>query len=140
MSKRFTTTPIHEGGCFCGAVRYRVAGEPSSSVICHCESCRRASGAPAVAWVTFQRTCFEIVAGKPAVFHSSPGVVRQFCGTCGSALTYFNATCPISVDVTAGTLDEPDAFPPTAEIWLENRLHWQPVDPALDQYVGSTSG
>jgi hypothetical protein len=129
----------HRGGCLCGAVRYRISGEPSSSVICHCASCRRASGAPTVAWLTLNRTLFEIVAGKPAVYHSSPGVVRQFCGVCGSALTYENIKYPLSIDVTTGTLDEPAAFPPTAEVWLENRLHWQPTDGTLAQFVGSSS-
>lgn len=132
-------TPSHAGGCLCGAVRYRVIGEPCCSVICHCASCRRASGAPTVAWLTFSRKCFEILAGKPVAFHSSPRVVRQFCGACGSALTYENADSPVSIDVTTGTLDEPEEFPPAAEIWLENRLHWQPTDPNLEQYVGSSA-
>jgi hypothetical protein len=132
-------TPTHEGGCLCGEVRYRISGEPSSSIICHCATCRRASGAPTVAWLTFNRTCFEIVAGKPRAFHSSPGVVREFCGSCGTALTYENVSSPDGIDVTTGTLDEPSAFPPTAEVWLQNRLHWEPTDPKLKQYAGSSS-
>ncbi|HEX4151589.1 MAG TPA: GFA family protein [Steroidobacteraceae bacterium] len=132
-------TRRRDGGCLCEAVRYRITGEPSSSVICHCDSCRRASGAPTVAWLTFDRTCFEITAGEPASFPSSPGVIRQFCGRCGSALTYENIKTPASIDVTAATLDEPEAFPPTAEVWLENRLHWQPTDSSLGQYAGSSS-
>ena len=132
-------TASHQGGCLCGAVRYRVSGEPSSSVICHCASCRRASGAPTVAWVTFSRQCVEITEGTPVVFHSSPGVVRQFCGKCGSPLTYETARFPISIDVTTATLDEPEAFPPTAEVWLENHLQWEPTDRSLDQFVGSSA-
>lgn len=134
------STPGRTGGCLCGAVRYRVLGEPLFSVICHCASCRRASGAPTVAWLTFNRTCFEILEGEPSAFYSSPGVVRQFCRACGSALTYETADCPASIDITTGTLDEPEAFPPTAEVWLENRLHWQPTNPKLEQHAGSSSG
>jgi hypothetical protein len=93
-----------------------------------------------VAWLTFDRTHFGILAGEPSAFYSSPGVVRQFCRACGSALTYETADSPASIDVTTATLDEPEAFPPTAEVWLENRLHWQPTDPKLDQHVGSSSG
>ena len=42
-----------EGGCFCGAVRYRVEGEPIQSDYCHCRMCQRAGGAPVVAWGTW---------------------------------------------------------------------------------------
>ncbi len=48
-----------EGGCLCGAVRYRVNGAASYPVVCHCESCRRACGAQAVAWVTFPTEQFR---------------------------------------------------------------------------------
>ena len=35
---------IHEGGCLCGAVRYRVEGEPALSSVCNCTSCQRRTG------------------------------------------------------------------------------------------------
>ncbi|HEX6636422.1 MAG TPA: hypothetical protein VF033_02095 [Steroidobacteraceae bacterium] len=35
-----------EGGCACGAVRYRLASAPFDAGYCHCEVCRRSSGAP----------------------------------------------------------------------------------------------
>ena len=125
---------MSEGGCFCGAVRYRMAGPVLSSAICHCESCRRASGAPSVAWVTVERKNFEIVKGTPVAYPSSPGVVRRFCGACGSPLTYETAKHPGSIDITTVTLDEPTHFPPTAEVWLDDRLAWQPSSPSLKQY------
>jgi hypothetical protein len=58
----------HEGGCFCGRVRYRVSGEPLRSAICHCVSCRRTSGALTVAWVSFPYRRFSFVEGEPADF------------------------------------------------------------------------
>jgi hypothetical protein len=127
-----------EGGCFCGAVRYRMTGAPQSSAICHCESCRRASGAPSVAWVTVERERFEIVKGTPAAYLSSPGVVRRFCGRCGSALTYENTENSGTIDITTITLDDPSGFPPTSEVWLGDRVCWQPTDAGLKQYQGSS--
>ena len=44
-----------EGGCLCGSVRYRVAGDPVAATLCHCRSCRRASGGTNVAWAVFDR-------------------------------------------------------------------------------------
>jgi len=129
-----------EGGCFCGAVRYRMTGSPQSSAICHCESCRRASGAPTVAWVTVDREKFEILKGTPAAYLSSPGVVRRFCGRCGSALTYENTNHSGTIDITTITLDHPSGFPPTSEVWLEDRVPWQPMGAGLKQYQGSSLG
>jgi hypothetical protein len=131
---------MSDGGCFCGAVRYRMAGPLLSSDICHCESCRRASGAPSVAWITVERKSFEFVKGTPVAYPSSPGVVRRFCGTCGSALTYENAHRPESVDITTVTLDEPNRFPPAAEVWLEDRIAWQPTSPNLKHYPRGSAG
>jgi hypothetical protein len=132
-------TASHAGGCLCGAIRYRVTGAPLSSVICHCVSCRRASGAPTVAWIEVDRKGFEFIAGEPAAFRSSPGVVRRFCGTCGSALTYEAESRPGSIDVTTGTLDAPHGFPPTAEVWLDDRVHWQSADPTRRHFAGSSA-
>ena len=133
-------TEASEGGCLCGAVRYRISGAPVSSVICHCRSCRLASGAPTVAWLTVQRPQLEFLFGTPRAFKSSPGVVRQFCATCGSALTYENAASPSTIDLTTATLDDPNRFPPTEEVWVAHKVPWQVSDAALAQHPASSSG
>jgi hypothetical protein len=115
-------------------VRYRFSGTPSSSANCHCRSCRRASGAPVVAWTTVRRSEFTILSGIPAVYHSSPGVTRQFCGRCGAALTYETERHPDTIDITTASLDYPDDYPPTTEVWLEHRLSWQPTSPDTQKF------
>src|SRR3712207_5095313 len=104
------------GGCFCGAVRYRASERPRISTICHCQDCRRAGGAQSVAWVTFLAASFAFVQGEPMRFRSSPPVVRTFCGRCGTPLTYQNVERADEIDVTTGSLDDPEAFPPTKEV------------------------
>jgi hypothetical protein len=127
--------PINEGGCLCGAVRYRISGVPLFSVICHCATCRKASAAPTVAWLTFERAHFEILAGRPQPYQSSSGVTRGFCNACGSALTYEKAATPSTIDVTTLSLDDPTVFPPTAEVWLEHRVPWQASNGSLGQFL-----
>jgi hypothetical protein len=124
---------VSEGGCLCGAVRYRVVGAPLSSSICHCITCRRASGAPTVAWVSVNRSQLEILAGNPRAFQSSPNVVRRFCATCGSALSYENADDPKTIDITTVSLDDPNRFPPSAEVWVEHKVSWQMTDASRTQ-------
>ncbi len=113
-----------EGGCFCGAIRYRIEGQASNSMICHCQTCRRVAASPAVAWVTFEKKCFAIVKGEPTQFHSSQAVRRTFCASCGTPLTYEHLEHAVSVDVTTCSLDEPGAFPPSHHSWLSHDVAW----------------
>jgi len=115
---------VAEGGCFCGAVRYRVRGEPSNTMVCHCRSCRRIAAAPVVAWVTWSSDRFAFTAGTPAEFASSEPVRRTFCPTCGTPLTYSRVDAPATIDITTASLDDPEAFPPTHHSWLRDGLTW----------------
>ena len=117
-------TRVVEGGCACGAVRYRVEGQASNSMFCHCRTCRRVAAAPAVAWVTFKKESFAVLKGEPAEFRSSPPVRRSFCRACGTPLTYEHQDHPATIDVTTCSLDEPGAFPPTHHSWVSHDIAW----------------
>lgn len=125
---------IHEGGCLCGAVRYRATAAPHATTLCHCRSCRISAGAPSQAWVIFREQDLAIVQGELAVHESSPGVERGFCPWCGTSLTYRRANRPGLFDVTTASLDDPDAFPPDKEIWNSERLSWMAANPDLPQF------
>jgi hypothetical protein len=129
---------INQGGCLCSAIRFRISGEPTFSSICHCATCRRASAAPIVAWLTFERAQVEFLTGCPRVYRSSQGVVRQFCGTCGSQLSYESAASPTTIDITTASMDNPNLFPPTLEVWLEHRVSWETGDQSRTLYPRSS--
>jgi len=112
------------GGCHCGAVRYEVDGTPYNETICHCASCRRVSGAPAVAWITVDRAGFRVMRGALRPYASSPGVERGFCGGCGTPMTYAAARTPGEVDVAAATLDEPERVRPRDHVQVGSGLSW----------------
>ena len=125
---------VAEGGCLCGAVRYQVRGEPLAKSLCHCRTCRLASGAPSVAWVVFKSGDFEFIVGRAMTYSSSPGVTRAFCGDCGTPLTYQSASRMDTIDVTTVSLDHPEDFAPTEEIWVEHRLSWEALNAALPHH------
>jgi hypothetical protein len=113
-----------QGGCYCGAVRYRADQSPLFATNCHCVDCRRLCGAQAVAWVTFPLTSFAFTAGEPVEYRSSPPVLRTFCGRCGTSLTYRHEEREGEIDVTTATLDDPEAYPPTKDVFAEQKLSW----------------
>ena len=111
------------GGCFCGAVRYAVTAAPSHPTLCHCADCRRIAGAPAVAWFTVSVAGFHLTDGQPRRCRSSPRVERQFCGDCGTGLTYRHDDLA-EIDITLCSLDAPERLAPADEIWCSRRLPW----------------
>lgn len=128
MARDDASPPALDGGCLCGRVRYRLDPTAASAAICHCRTCRRAAGAPSVAWATVPAAAFAWTGpAAPAVHASSPGVARGHCPVCGTSLTWQSDAG--SIDVTLASLDDPEALPPAAEIWLSHRLAWEPVDP-----------
>ena len=132
-----TTT---EGGCLCGAIRYRLTGEPQATSLCHCQTCRHATGGPSVAWVVMRSSEVIFLRGHPLSFQSSPGVQRTFCGQCGTTLTYQRTAAPETLDMTIATLDAPNEFPPTREIWIEEKLSWEWLNESLPHYSRSSVG
>jgi len=128
------TVSTFEGGCLCGRVRYRAEGQATNGTICHCRTCRKASAAPVVAWVTFAASGFSWVSGTPAEYRSSAPVRRTFCAACGTPLTYAHADFASSIDVTVGSLDEPEAFEPADHTWVSHKLDWVKITDTLPAY------
>ncbi len=114
-----------EGGCFCGAVRYRFAGIFDAGY-CHCSICRRTTGAPAIAWVNTPREKFAWTRGTPRTMRSSARFERPFCDACATIM----ATRAIDPDEWAyvsvhhGTIDDAATIRPAIHICCADRLPW----------------
>lgn len=126
---------MSEGGCLCGAVRYRVEGQAASSSVCFCRSCRLASGASPVAWVVFGRRWFHLHQGRLTTIRSSPPVRRSFCSQCGTPIAYEHDDEPDIIELNTMTFDAPQRHPPAYEIWHQDRVPWAASDPRLPHYV-----
>jgi hypothetical protein len=115
---------VYEGGCFCGAVRYRATGAPYNVTHCHCTICRRLSAAPFVTWATFRSADFAVVGGAPAHIASSVRAERTFCGRCGTPLTFQLHASPDELDVTVCSLDDPEGVVPEDHTQAATALSW----------------
>jgi hypothetical protein len=127
------------GGCLCGAVRYRCEPPARSATFCHCTSCRRAAGAHAVAWFTVPASRLVFTQGQPAIYRSSAPVRRGFCARCGTQLTYQHDSSADEIDVTIGSLDEPDRVAPATHIWMEDAARWDRPNDGLPCHARSRS-
>jgi hypothetical protein len=76
------------GGCYCGEVRFSASSQVRIRANCHCQNCRRAAGAQAVAWIAVKRSQFQFVKGTPRRYQTETGAWRTFSGRCRTSLTY----------------------------------------------------
>ena len=128
-----------EGGCLCGAVRYRATSAPIRGVICHCAMCRKHSGAPALSFFHFPKEGFAWVKGEPVRYRSSTYAERGFCRTCGSILSMHEEVLEDRVQVTAGSLDHPGEVKPDDHVWTQEQLPWLVVCDDLPKFARSST-
>lgn len=123
-----------QGGCLCGDTRYRLHAHGDDVPLCHCINCRRASGAPVLAWVSVPRESLEWTGHAPASYDYAsdlaPHVRRNFCPRCGSQLTWEHIG-DHDLYVALGTLDEAEALLPTRHVFASRQLSWLRLDDDL---------
>jgi hypothetical protein len=102
-----------EGGCYCGAVRYRAEGEPVFRGQCHCRECQYISGGAPALVMGVPASGFVYTRGAPKPFRRSDlenPVTREFCAECGTHLLTRAPGLPGVVLLKVGTLDDPGVF------------------------------
>ena len=133
------TKETYEGGCLCGAIRYRSTARPTRCVICHCEFCRKHSGAPCLGFVHFPVDAFSWVSNEPRRYRSSQYAERGFCPDCGSTLSMHEEVLEDCVQVTLGSLDRPERVAPDDHVWTEDQIAWFEIKDDLPRFSRSSS-
>jgi hypothetical protein len=126
---------IREGGCLCGAVRFRTEGEPLNVRVCHCRTCQKAMGSPFFARALFDQRALT-VEGETAAYASSAALERVFCARCGTRM-FSRRTNGTAVGVALAVFDDHNAFRPTEHIWVSDKMDWVRIDDGLKQYQES---
>lgn len=116
-----------EGGCACGAVRYRLASDPLIIHCCHCLNCQRQTGSAFVINVLIETDRVELLAGEPQpidVPRNGGSTQRIFrCPTCQVAV-FSQYTRPEVLFIRGGTLDQPSSVTPDVHIFTRSKLSW----------------
>jgi hypothetical protein len=122
-----------EGGCLCGAVRFKAGGEPLNVRICHCRLCQKAMGSPFFARALFDQSALT-VQGDTARYASSDALDRVFCKACGTRLFGWRKNGTVA-SVALAVFDDRNAFAPTEHIWVSEKMDWVKLDDGLPQYL-----
>jgi hypothetical protein len=131
-----------EGGCLCGAVRFRITAPFLSAGYCHCTHCQRRTGTSSSANGRVPRHGFELLedGGRLRAFEPPTGVPKLFCADCGSALFSGDPFSDEEVAVRLGALDADPGIRPQYRQFLDSAVVWEPVpEDGLERYPRSRS-
>lgn len=119
-----------EGGCACGAVRYRMLRNPMIVHACHCRNCQRQTGSWHAVNALIEAHEVDLLQGTLSYSElptpSGAGQTIARCAGCGVAVwsNYHVITRgrgDIVRFVRVGTLDEPHLLPPDVHIYDGDR-------------------
>ncbi len=133
------TKEMYEGGCLCGAIRYKSTAAPVRCVICHCEYCRKHSGAPCLSFVHFPIKAFTWLTKEPRKYQSSRFAERGFCPECGSTLSMHEEVLGDRVQIALGSLDNPGRVEPQDHVWTQSQISWFEVEDELPRFQRSST-
>jgi hypothetical protein len=130
-----------EGGCACGAVRYRLGSAPMFVHCCHCRDCQRQTGSAFVLNALIETDRISLLSGEPAPVGVPTDSGRPHeiyrCPACQTALWSDYGGRPALRFVRVGTLDDPAALPPDVHIFTRSKLPWVELPegvPAFEVY------
>lgn len=118
---------VHEGGCLCKKVRYKVFGPPRYQANCHCSFCKMVTGSAYLCETVFLKTDVESFGAPLTIFEiPSPAHGRimrvHFCSTCGTTIGLTFERFPAVQAIFAGTFDDPTWFPVLRHIFVGSAM------------------
>lgn len=125
------TSKTLDGGCACGAVRYRLKDEPIFVNNCHCTLCQRQTGAGSAVNAFIEMDRLEHLSGALSEHQLKTGsgatqiIIR--CEKCGTPVWSHYRLGRKAAAVRVGTLDDPSAVRPDAAIFVVDRPSWGPL-------------
>jgi hypothetical protein len=125
---------ILAGGCFCGAVRYRVADEFLYAANCHCSRCRAATGSAFKPFAGIERRKLEVTDGQDSLLVIGEEDLNDTrCGACGSLL-FSVVREGAYVHVALGSLVDVPSIRPTKHIFVGSKAPWFEITDGLPQF------
>ena len=134
-----SVAPGQEGGCQCGAIRYRLLRAPVALYACHCRDCQKQSSSAFGLSMWVERDAVEFTGAEPRIYRTRGDSGREklcaFCGECGTRLYHdigeAGAGGRTTITIKAGSLDDTSVIEPTCHMWTKRAQPW--MAPVLER-------
>lgn len=116
----------YNGSCLCKSVQYRIESDAVATANCHCNICKKSTGAAFQTVTVALNKSFKIESGKEDIktYAISDNAVKHFCGVCGTPIYNTHQGFPGFNMIFLGSLDEPCRFSPSTNFFCERMLPW----------------
>ena len=115
---------VHEGGCRCGQLRFRVTSKPILTMACHCTGCQRMTASAFSLSALYPSRGFEVVQGNPVIGGLHGPTRHFFCPHCMSWVFTRPEGLDDFVNVRATLFDTTRGFTPFIETYTSEALPW----------------
>ena len=122
------------GKCLCGRVSYKVSVDPNFILNCHCEDCRRSTGAVFGTNVFVAEDKVQITGKLSSYSHTADSgnkMTKRFCPNCGTLLFGNSSGRQNSVSIRAGTIDQFDLIEPQMNVFVAKKIKSTPINDSL---------
>jgi len=140
----FPMTEVREGGCLCGALRYRVNGKPQRVTACHCTFCQRRTGGALSIHAWFHEKELDLSGTGVATYEhrsdeSNHWLRLHFCSRCATTIMLTLEKYPELRLITGGTLDDPNSIVIDTHVWAKSAPPWMTFPPNVSCFDTSSS-
>ena len=126
----------YTGGCLCGAVRYKVIGEPVRVENCHCNDCLKVTDASFATNVFVKEEDLVIESGVTKSYqHKSDSgnmMTKKFCPECGSQIFSYGTGSPGVVGINVGSIDDANDIKPQITVYAARALPFSHEDKSTE--------
>ena len=136
---------VHEGGCLCRAIRYRVKGNPQRGSVCHCTFCQRRTGSAFGFHAFFEEQNVEFTGDELTTYEhrsdeSNHWLRLHFCKRCGTTVMMTTEGRPGVRFMMGGTFDDPNWVKIDRHIWTRSAQHWEVLPQNVDCFEKGSQG
>jgi hypothetical protein len=141
----FSMAEIHEGGCVCRAIRYRVNGTPLRVSACYCTFCQRRTGGALSIHAFFDEQNIESAGDGLTTYEqrsdeSNLWLRLHFCNRCATTVMLSLEKFPGVRIVTGGTFDDPNWIKINRHVWTRSAQHWMVFPHNVDRFEKNSQG
>jgi hypothetical protein len=130
-------TSQYEGGCHCGAVRYKCSKVPELTFYCHCQDCQKTTGSPYSMELMIEKPGFAVSGATQSYAvtgDSGSSVYRRFCSNCGSGVFLECDAYPDYIFLKVGSLDDGSWVTPDMHIYTAAKQPWVHIADGIPQH------